>query len=92
MDEFWKLVIGVIGSFIFVGLGVLALQRVGRNSARITKEYIKKTDVCPTCYGRGRVLKKGYAFVKDPFKTDYEAEYRLQGVPEPFRKAFKEDR
>jgi hypothetical protein len=90
MNDIALILLALVGSFFFVGLAVFIGNWSGKRRAALWKDYLSKTDICPTCFGRGRVTKKGYEFVEDPYKREYETERRLKDIPEPFRKAFKE--
>jgi hypothetical protein len=51
------------------------------------EDFMEKTDVCPNCYGRGRVPKPGYVLVKDPFRAAYDRRLAARGVPEAIYRA-----
>lgn len=60
----------------------------------IADSYYKHTEVCPTCYGRGRVPQKNWVFPHDDYKEAYDEENARKkaqkGVPDSVLKAFKE--
>ena len=70
--------------FSLVGLAYLGtvsfgiyVWRSGVRHAKRVEKYEERTTICPTCYGRGRVPKEDWQFVKDRFREEYELQQHL---------------